>query len=109
MEKLSGFTTESPFELSNSAAYAVWREKKLAAGKRALAAGFIEIADPKNMRDSEVEAILSRCRDTNIASIPRPLSLTIRYCVVIYGQWRKGWVWANRRGIAPRAKRPLLR
>jgi len=72
MEKLTGFTTNSPFELQNSEEYAAWRDKKLSAGKRALAAGFVEVSDPMNMRDSEVEAILSRSRDTNIALYSTP-------------------------------------
>lgn len=72
MEKLTGFTTDSPFDLRNSAEYADWRNEKLSAGKRALAAGFVDILDPMNMRDSEVEAILSRCRDTNIALYSTP-------------------------------------
>ena len=72
MEKLTGFTAQSPFNLENADAYAVWRESKLAAGNRALNAGFVTISDPMNMRDSEVEAILTRCRDTNIALYSTP-------------------------------------
>ena len=72
MEKLTGFTADSPFDLRNSASYAAWRKEKLTAGKRALAAGFIEISDPMNMDDSEVEAILAQCRDTNIALYSTP-------------------------------------
>ncbi|MEK6204650.1 MAG: hypothetical protein N2B02_03325, partial [Amylibacter sp.] len=72
MEKLTGFTAQSPFNLENADAYAVWRESKLAAGNRALNSGFVTILDPMNMRDSEVEAILSRCRDTNIALYSTP-------------------------------------
>jgi len=72
MEKLTGFTTDSPFGLRNSDAYAEWREKKLSAGEIALKAGFVEITDALNMRDSEVAAILSRCRDTNIALYSTP-------------------------------------
>jgi alpha-ketoglutarate-dependent taurine dioxygenase len=67
MGKLTGFTAESLFNLSNAAAYAAWRTEKLTAAKNAFVLGFVEISDPLNMSDSEVEAILSRCRDTNIA------------------------------------------
>lgn len=72
MEKLTGFTAKSAFNLENADAYAVWRESKLAAGNRALEAGFVTISDPMNMRDSEAEAILTRCRDTNIALYSTP-------------------------------------
>lgn len=72
MEKLTGFTAQSPFNLENADAYAVWRGSKLAAGNRALEAGFVAISDPMNMRDSEVEAILTRCRNTNIALYSTP-------------------------------------
>jgi len=69
---MTGITKESPFDLRNAAAYAEWREQKITAGTRALSAGFVAISDPMNMADSEVEAILSRCRDTNIALYSTP-------------------------------------
>ena len=67
MGKLTGFTAESLFDLRNAAAYATWRTEKLTAAKGASDLEIIEISDPLNMSDSEVEAVLSRCRDTNIA------------------------------------------
>ena len=72
MEKLAGFTKESPFDLNSNSAYADWRERKLSTAQLALSRGFIEIADPMNMLDSEVSEIFSACADTNMAlySIP---------------------------------------
>lgn len=67
MKYKSEIAANSPFNLDNTAAYANWRGKKLDAGNRALTSGFVEIFDPMNMRRSEIEAVLSRCRDTNIA------------------------------------------
>jgi len=72
MEKLSGIIADSPFDLGNANAYAAWREQKLITAKTALNAGFVSISDPMNMLDSEVSAILSRCRDTNYALYSTP-------------------------------------
>lgn len=72
MDKHSGYAANSPFDLENAAEYAAWRGKKLNAGKTALKADFVTISDPMNMLDSEVEAILTRCRDTNIALYSTP-------------------------------------
>ncbi|OUS05815.1 hypothetical protein A9Q96_10700 [Rhodobacterales bacterium 52_120_T64] len=72
MEKLTGIAGNSHFVLGNDEEYAKWREEKLLAGKRGLTSGFVQISDPMNMRESEVEEILSRCRNTNIALYSTP-------------------------------------
>ena len=72
MSKTHKIPTDSPFDLENSNVYALWRENKLALSKDALTHGFTHISDPMNMTDSEVEAILSRCRDTNMALYSTP-------------------------------------
>jgi len=72
MEKLTGFTTESPFDLNSATAYATWRAQKLADAEKALNSGFIEISDPKNLTDSERNEIFSRCEATNIALYSTP-------------------------------------
>ena len=72
MKYNSGIVVSSLFNLDNSAEYANWRSKKLNAGNRALTSKLVEISDPMNMRRSEIEAVLSRCRDTNIAFYSTP-------------------------------------
>jgi hypothetical protein len=72
MEKITGFSTNSPFDLGNHTEYATWREQKLSAGARALEAGFIDISDPLNLTDSEISEILARVSDSNIALYSTP-------------------------------------
>jgi len=57
----------SPFDLENSAAYAAWREAKLAAAPRSLDELIVEIGDPRHLTESEHGAILERCRRANMS------------------------------------------
>ncbi len=58
---------ESPFNLENPAAYAAWREVKLAAAPRSLGELIVEIGDPRRLTESEYGAILALCRRANMA------------------------------------------
>ena len=55
------------FDLAAPAAYAAWRERKLAGHPRLLAELVVEIGDPRTLTDPEREALLSRCARTNMA------------------------------------------
>lgn len=55
------------FDLGNSAAYAAWRERKLAAHPRRLENLLVEIADPRRLTVAEREALLARCGVANMA------------------------------------------
>ena len=72
MAKTQEKTGKSPFDLGNPEAYADWRANKLVKAKAALSGDFVAIVDPMNMLDSEVEAILSQCRETNMAFYSTP-------------------------------------
>ncbi|MEZ5615935.1 MAG: TauD/TfdA family dioxygenase [Rhodocyclaceae bacterium] len=58
------------FDLDNAAAYAAyaaWREAKLAAHPRRLEDLLVEIADPRRLTSAEKEALLARCAVANMA------------------------------------------
>jgi alpha-ketoglutarate-dependent taurine dioxygenase len=55
------------FDLGNAAAYAAWRERKLAAHPRTLDELVVEIADPRRLTLAEREALLARCAVANMA------------------------------------------
>jgi hypothetical protein len=57
----------SHFDLDNSAAYAAWRSRKLAAHPRRLEDLLVEIADPRRLTSAEKEALLARCAVANMA------------------------------------------
>ncbi len=57
----------SPFHPNNNQAYQTWRERKLAAHPRALEQLVVEIRDPRQLRPTEYDAILERCRTANMA------------------------------------------
>jgi len=77
------------FDLGNAAAYAAWREAKLAAHPRRLEDLLVHIADPRRLTFAEREALLSRCGVANMAlyasgagsdpdkDIPRQLGLQL--------------------------------
>ena len=56
-----------PFDLGNPAAYAAWRERKLAAAPTTLAELLMEIDDPRNLSGAERGAILQRMQRANMA------------------------------------------
>lgn len=55
------------FDLGNAAAYAAWRERKLATHPRGLNDLLVEIADPRRLTFAEREALLARCAVANMA------------------------------------------
>jgi len=55
------------FDLDNAAAYAAWREAKLAAHPRRLEDLLVEVADPRRLTFAEREALLARCGVANMA------------------------------------------
>jgi len=60
------------FDLDNAAAYAAWRERKLAAHPRRLDDLVVEIADPRRLTLAEREALLARCAVVNMALYASP-------------------------------------
>lgn len=66
--------TDNPFLLGNTAAYQRWRDRKLSGQPAGLGDLVVEIKDPSTLRDSERQAILERCRKTNMALYISPAS-----------------------------------
>ena len=64
---------ESPFLLENTEAYQRWRDRKLAGQPAGLGNLVVEIKDPLVLRESERQAILERCRKTNMALYISPV------------------------------------
>lgn len=60
-------TQTSPFDLSDQDAYRRWRERKLADYPRRLDDLVVEVRDPRALTQAEHEALLMRCRKTNMA------------------------------------------
>jgi len=79
----------SPFSLEQPAAYAAWRERKLAVAPRALDELLVEVGDPRRLTGSEKTALLERIGRANMAiyvsgcgreadkQIPRQLGLQL--------------------------------
>lgn len=61
-----GSTIEA-FDLANDAAYAAWRERKLAAYPAKVDELFVPIADPLALSDAEHAAVLAACGRANMA------------------------------------------
>ena len=57
----------NPFDLSDTEAYAAWRERKLDSAPRDIGELVVEIADPRSLSDAEHDALLDRCRRANMA------------------------------------------
>lgn len=57
----------SPFSLENDALYRQWRDQKLEGYPTGLGDLLVEINDPRSLTDSEHDALLQRCRKTNMA------------------------------------------
>ena len=55
------------FDLDHAAAYAAWRDRKLAAHPRSLAELVVELRDPRRMSAAERDALLARCAVANMA------------------------------------------
>lgn len=65
---------ERPFALDRSQAYLRWRERKLARYPRRIEDLIVEVCDPRNLSDSEVEEIQRVCRAANMAVYASPLA-----------------------------------
>ncbi|MBM3391628.1 MAG: TauD/TfdA family dioxygenase [Betaproteobacteria bacterium] len=55
------------FNLDNAAAYAAWRDRKLAGHPRTLGELLVEVDDPRTLSRAEREALLARCAVANMA------------------------------------------
>lgn len=58
---------DSPFVLGDHAAYARWRDAKLAAAPTSIESLLVEIRDPRRPTAAELDAIRARCRRANLA------------------------------------------
>lgn len=56
-----------PFDLNDDAAYAAWRERKLADHPRSLAELIVEVDDPRRLTTAEHDALADRVRRCNMA------------------------------------------
>ncbi|VAX12578.1 hypothetical protein MNBD_GAMMA24-1019 [hydrothermal vent metagenome] len=57
----------SPFTLDNESAYQQWRDQKLENYPEDIGELVVEIDDPRNLTQTEFDALLQRCRKTNMA------------------------------------------
>jgi len=64
--------TDNPFLLENTDAYQRWRDRKLKDQPAGLGDLVVELKDPMALRASEHEAILTRCRKSNMALYVSP-------------------------------------
>ncbi len=58
---------ENPFDLENDEAWQRWREQKLERAATSLESLIVEVNDPRRLSDSEHDALLERCRHSNMA------------------------------------------
>src|SRR5450755_2099071 len=65
---------EHPFALDQSLAYRRWRERKLARYPRPAPDLIVEVRDPRNLRESEVEEIQRVCVAANMVVYASPLA-----------------------------------
>ena len=64
--------SSSPFHPENAAGYQAWRAAKLAGYPAAAGELIVEVADPKALTRAEHDALLARCRKTNMAIYATP-------------------------------------
>lgn len=64
---------DSPFSLDNEAAYGRWRDAKLDGYPAAAEELVVEIRDPRKLTTAETQALVRRCRKTNMALYASPL------------------------------------
>ncbi len=57
----------NPFDLANNEAYKRWREQKLTDYPTSLDQLIVEIGNPRNLRQSEYDALMTCCRKSNMA------------------------------------------
>ncbi len=65
---------ENPFALDRPQAYLRWRERKLARYPRRVEDLIVEVRDPRNLSDAEVEEIRRVCAAANMAVYASPLA-----------------------------------
>lgn len=65
-------SSDSPFDLGNPAAYAAWREKKLAEYPQQAESLIVEVKNPCKLSQVEREAILECCAQANMAVYKGP-------------------------------------
>ena len=70
-----GREPRSPFDLDDDAAYADWREAKLADAPRDAQALCVEVRDPAALSPAERSALLDRCARWNMAIYRSPITL----------------------------------
>lgn len=63
----------NPFTLDNDADYQNWRSRKLENYPASIAELVVQVSDPRQLTPDEHEAILARCRKTNMALYASPL------------------------------------
>ena len=68
-------TGRSPFDLDDDAAYADWRDAKLADAPRDAQALCVEVRDPAALSAAERSALLDRCARWNMAIYRSPITL----------------------------------
>jgi alpha-ketoglutarate-dependent taurine dioxygenase len=64
----------NPFDLDDAAAYRRWREWKLDSAPRRAEDLLVAVADPRQLTESEVDALAARCRVANMAFYAGPAS-----------------------------------
>jgi len=57
---------QNPFDLDNNSAYLQWRDQKLAHAITDAGELIVEIRDPRNLSKTEHDALLNRCRRSNM-------------------------------------------
>jgi len=57
----------SPFDLADNETYLRWRDTKLKNYPQNIEELLVEINDPRQLKQSEFDALLKRCRKTNMA------------------------------------------
>ena len=57
----------SPFNLEDDETYLRWRDRKLRNYPQKIEELLVEINDPRRLKKNEFEALLKRCRKTNMA------------------------------------------
>jgi alpha-ketoglutarate-dependent taurine dioxygenase len=63
---------DNPFDPDNDAAYAAWRERKLDGYPIDVEELIVEVNDPRQLTNTEFEAIQARCRKTHMAIVAGP-------------------------------------
>ena len=66
------YTPDGPFDLTNEAGYAAWRNRKLEDYPTSIEDLIVEVRDPRNLTPAELEALNACCRKTNMAIYAGP-------------------------------------